>query len=146
MKGSFVKNYFLSYLNKAKVVHSIHRQYFLFFIIGIFCFLIDISLLITFVEIFGCYVYFAISLSFIVATFVNYLLNIKFVFENGKHKKIYELTYFFLSAIIAFCLTLLLMFLFTDKFGLWYVISKIITVFIVSVFTFTIRKMFIFKN
>lgn len=131
-------------INKAKIKESVFFQLISFIFIGAICFLIDISFLYFLREIISFNVYIAAIISFTTATYVNYLLNLEYVFIGGKHKKKKEIIYFFLVALISLILTLLIMYLFIDIFNVYYLLAKIITVFIVSFFSFFMRKTFVF--
>jgi len=99
-----MKKFVLGFFDKSVVTKSISRQYILFFIIGMFCFVIDISTMWFFKNIAGKNIYLSVGIAFIVATYVNYLLSVKIVFNDGKHNKAKEITYFFIAASIAFFL------------------------------------------
>lgn len=141
-----MKTFFLGFFDKSIVTKSTYRQYVLFFVIGLFCFIIDISTLRFLKEVAGKNIYLSIGVAFIIATYINYLLNIKYVFIIGKHKKAKEVTFFFLTACVSFLLTLGAMLLFLEVLTLNYIFAKMVTVFLVSIFSFLVRKIIIFKN
>lgn len=139
-----MKTYLLSYLDLEIVTRSIHRQFILFTVIGGICFVIDISLLALFVGILSINILIATALSFVLATGVNYALSIKFIFKNGKHQKNKEVTYFFFVSIVSLFLTLGLMYCLSNILQVWYIYSKIITVMIISILTYSLKKKLVF--
>ena len=108
--------------------------------------LFDLFLLWFLTSVLGVYYLISSALSFISATFLNYFLNISFVFDERKlsSKKI-EISGFFLISILALFLTQILMFIFVEKFKIFYLFAKIITIFLVFLFNFSLRRIFLFK-
>lgn len=108
--------------------------------------LFDLFLLWFLTSILGVYYLISSALSFILSTFLNYLLNISFVFDERKlsSRKI-EISGFFLISILALFLTQILMFIFVEKFKIFYLFAKIITIFLVFFFNFSLRRIFLFK-
>ena len=106
--------------------------------------IIDISFLFVLREIFQINLILAITLAFLVTSFVNYLLSIKFVFVNLKYSKEKEIILFYFFAFFTLIITIGLMYLFVNVFGLWYIYSKISIVIFVSVISFIVRKFLIF--
>ena len=139
-----MRKYLLSFLNKDLVTESIIHQYVMFFIIGLFCFVIDISTLSFSKEVIKINIYLSTGIAFTFATYINYLLNIRYVFETGKYKKAKEVTYFFAAAFISFVLTIGSMLVFIEVLVWNYLLAKVITVFFVSIFSFSVRKLIIF--
>jgi len=108
--------------------------------------LLDLFLLWFLTSILGVYYLISSALSFILSTFLNYLLNISFVFNERKifSKKI-EISGFFLISILTLFLTQILMFIFVEKFKIFYLFAKIIIIFLVFLFNFSLRRIFLFK-
>ncbi len=108
--------------------------------------LFDLFLLWFLTSILGVYYLISSALSFISATFLNYFLNISFVFDERRisSKKI-EISGFFLISILTLFLTQILMFIFVEKFKIFYLLAKIITIFLVFFFNFSLRRIFLFK-
>ena len=108
--------------------------------------LFDIFFLWFLTSVLGVYYLISSALSFILSTFLNYLLNISFVFDERRisSRKI-EISGFFLISILALFLTQILMFIFVEKFKIFYLFAKIITIFLVFFFNFSLRRIFLFK-
>lgn len=140
------KNLLARFLKKEFLLKSIVKQYVSFFIIGLFCFLIDFFILYLLRDAISINVYLAVTIAFVIATYTNYLLNLKWVFIGGKHKKNKEVLFFFLVAIGGLLITLLLMFLLVEIGTFFYLTAKTITVFVVSFYSFFVRKYFVFQK
>lgn len=77
---------------------------------------------------------------------INHLLCINFVFEDRKFKKLNkEIIFLGLITIVSIFLTLWFVFVFTDIFKMFYMVSRGITMFIVFAWNFLARKYIIFK-
>ena len=138
--------YILGYLDKHSVISSLHRQVVLFLIIGSICFFIDMTILMLLVEIFSLNVILANCISVIIATYVSYVLNIRFIFQNGKFGLKKEISLFYVFSIISFFLNILFLYILVELFIIWYVPSKVIVTAIVALFNFSTRKWFIFSG
>ena len=87
-------------------------------------------------------------ISFCIATFLNYYLSIKFVFESGKRlRKSQEVFLVYLISFIGFTINQSILFVMIEKFNLNVYLSKIATASIVFLWNFNGRKYFVFlKN
>jgi putative flippase GtrA len=87
-------------------------------------------------------------ISFCIATFLNYYLSIKFVFESGKRlRKSQEIFLVYLISFIGFTINQSILFLMIEKFNLNVYLSKIATTSIIFIWNFNGRKNFVFlKN
>ena len=89
----------------------------------------------------------AAAIAFVVGLAVNYALSIWFVFsESSKVKnKVKEFVVYGIIGLIGLLITEGIMYLFTDVFGLYFLISKIIAAAIVLVWNFAARKVVLYK-
>ena len=90
-----------------------------------------------------CGIYYLISgvLSFIISVLVNYIMSTKWVFnQDNIDNKLLEFNLFLLISAIGLVFTEILLWLFTDVFGLYYLISKIIAAIIVMFWNFIARR------
>lgn len=89
----------------------------------------------------------AVAIAFVVGLAVNYALSIWFVFsESSKVKnKVKEFVVYGIIGLIGLLITEGIMYLFTDVFGLYFLISKIIAAAIVLVWNFAARKVVLYK-
>ena len=89
----------------------------------------------------------AAAIAFVVGLAVNYALSIWFVFsESSKVKnKVKEFVVYGIIGLRGLLITEGIMYLFTDVFGLYFLISKIIAAAIVLVWNFAARKVVLYK-
>ena len=87
------------------------------------------------------------GIAFVVATYVTYLISIRFVFNSRNvSNKAVELAVFFGVRACGLGWTELLMWLFARKFGMLYMLAKFIIVLIVFVWNFAMNKILLFRN
>jgi putative flippase GtrA len=94
---------------------------------------------------FGVHYLLAVVISFITATFVNYTISIRYVFERGKYKGFTEVSLVYLVSFIGLLLNLLLMYIFVSIIAMHPFVSKVIATGMVFMWNFTARKVWIFK-
>ena len=83
---------------------------------------------------------------FIGGTLMNFLLSIKFVFtKKARLGRTGEVTVHFIVSFVGLGLTELLMWLFTEIFGLYFMISKCFAAVIVFGWNFTARKLILYR-
>ncbi len=88
----------------------------------------------------------AVTVSFIVATAVNYVLSVRFVFARGKYPAHKELFLLYLVSAIGLFINLLLMSLFVGYLSIIAIPAKIAATGIVFFWNFGARKMWVFEN
>lgn len=121
-------------------------QIFRYFFVGGTAFVVDYSLLYVFTEFVHIHYLLASVFSFLISLVVNYLLCILWVFHHNTSKsKFVEFLVFVLIASIGLALNTLIMYLFTDGLNLHYMVSKIVSSFIVAFWNFFARKFFLYK-
>ena len=80
-------------------------------------------------------------MSFIIYVLVNYIMSTKWVFnQDNIDNKVLEFNLFLLISAIGLVFTEILLWLFTDVFGLYYLISKVISAIIVMFWNFIARR------
>lgn len=127
---------------------DIFLQLFRYVFVGGTAFIVDFFFLYFFSDICGIYYLISAILSFIISVLVNYLMSTKWVFnQNNIENKVFEFNMFILISTIGLGFTEILLYLFTDIFGIYYLISKIISAIIVLFWNFLARRvMFYGKN
>ncbi len=106
----------------------------------------DMLLLHIFVEYAGLHYLVANTIAFVAGTALNYILSILWVFtKQSSYNRKKEFTIFALIGLVGLALNSLFMWMFTDGFGMYYMMSKIITTILVYVWNFFSRKYIIFK-
>ena len=128
-------------MNKIKTVFV---QFVKFGLVGCITFVIDYVLMIVLTE-FTPIVYIAsCGISYTVATIVNYLLSLRFVFRAGDPRErnlLKEGIFFVILGLIGLGLTELIMYITVETIGIFYALAKILATCIVSVYNFISRKM-----
>ncbi len=121
-------------------------QFFRYIFVGGFAFLVD-AFTLWLCEKWMNYMI-AAAIAFVVGLIANYILSTCFVFsESEKVKsKTGEFIAYAVIGVIGLGLTELLMYLFTDVCGLYFMISKVIAAIIVLIWNFAARKVFLYKK
>lgn len=123
---------------------KLFHQIFKFIIVGGIATVIDFIFLYIFKEFVNLPIILANTLSFIISVIYNYIASIKWVFDvkKDKNNKTVFLT-FIIFSVIGLILNDLIMHICTINLNTYYLISKLIATFIVMVFNFITRKMFL---
>lgn len=116
-----------------------------YFFVGGAAAVVDISLFIIFAK-FLAYNYLLVgAVTFLVATFVNYILSIKFVFQSGqKYKKQKEILLVYLVSAFGLAFNLVILYVCHDLLIVEVTLSKLIATALVFFWNYLIRKYFIF--
>lgn len=110
--------------------------------VGACAFIIDYGLMIFLTEIFQIPSLISAAISFIVSVIFNYILSIKWVFDVDKQKnsKTKEFIVFIILSIIGLIINELIMWILSN---IDYKITKLIATFIVMIWNFITRKIFL---
>lgn len=116
-----------------------------YFFVGGTTAIVDVGLFFLLVKVFEFNYLLIGFLTFIIATFVNYHLSIKFVFKSGKRFKKYQeiILIYFVSA-FSLILNLLLLFTFHELLIFDVFISKLLVTALLFLFNYSVRKYLIF--
>ena len=117
-------------------------QFIRYFFVGGIAAVVNVGLLFIFTEI--CNINYVISniFAFIFGLIVNYCLSKKIVFTNENHvNKYFEFIMYAVIGVIGLGIDTLMLFIFTDKFKIYYMLSKIISTMITFVWNFIARKL-----
>lgn len=107
---------------------------------------VDFSGLVLLKEYTGIHYLLSATISFVAGLLTNYFLSSLWVFESSKlSSKKREFILFALIGVIGLILTDILLWLFTDVFGLFYVLSKAIATILVYFWNFGARKRMLFN-
>ena len=115
-----------------------------YFGVAIVAALVNIGMLYVFTDLF--YINYLISniLSFTLGLLVNYVLSKKFVFKESKMNKILEFIIYAVIGSIGLGIDTLVLWLFTSKFKIYYLLSKIISTGVTFIWNFSARKIVYF--
>lgn len=126
---------------------NIFIQFFRYTLVGGVAFAIDFGLLFVLTEYVNFHYLISATFSFLVGLFVNYVLSTQWIFRNSKIKnKRVEFILFGLIGAIGLGLNNVLLYIFTDLIGLYYMFSKLITAILVYVWNFLGRRYFLFNT
>ena len=111
-----------------------------YFGVAIVAAIVNIGMLYVFTDWF--YINYLISniLSFTLGLIINYVLSKKFVFKESKLNKILEFIIYAVIGIIGLGIDTLVLWLFTSKLKIYYILSKIISTGITFIWNFSVRK------
>jgi putative flippase GtrA len=136
----------ISLLLKSKT-DNLFVQIFRYTFVGGLAFIVDFSLLYLLTDLFKIHYLVSAGISFIFGLLVNYLLSILWVFNSRKIKNVMnEFIFFTLIGLFGLGITEVLLWMLTDLFALYYLISKIITTIIVYFWNFFARKYLLFNK
>jgi putative flippase GtrA len=118
-----------------------------YFIVGSIAALTDISLFYIFAKLFGFNYLLVAFFSYTIATFVNYILSIIFVFQSGiKYSKKIEISLIYLISGIAIFINQFSLFILVDLLFVEMITSKVIATVITFFWNYYMRNNFIFRE
>lgn len=118
-----------------------------YFVSGGVAFAVDAGLLYALTEWAGLHYLYSSTISFSVGLVITYLFSIFWVFDNRSLKnKWAEFLIFVAIGAIGLLLTNFFLWVFTDKLGLYYLLSKVITTVLVFIWNFIAKKSLLFRK
>ncbi len=121
------------------------KQIIRFGIVGVIAFLIDYSLLYVFTEFIHIHYLISSVMSFTISLIFNYIASIYWVFDVKKKQTYKEVIIFVVLSVIGLGINQLVMYVMTDLWKIYYMLSKLVATAIVMVWNFITRKIFIEK-
>ncbi|MBI1770250.1 MAG: GtrA family protein [Bacteroidetes bacterium] len=121
-------------------------QFTRYIIVGVLSAVLELSLLILLVEVFGIPYLRGNIAAFFVIQMINYILSRHWVFQTKGSKKRIEFPISMFFVICGFLINQTGLWFFTDKLGMNYEISKIIAIALVVIWNFVTRKLIVFKK
>ena len=116
-------------------------QFIRYFFVGGIAAVVNIGTLFLMVDIFKVNYIFSNIIGFIFGIIVNYNLSKMFVFtDNEDINKIFEIIMYVIIGILGLCFDTFMLWIFTSKIGIYYMISKIISTILIFVWNFVARK------
>lgn len=117
-----------------------------FLIVGGAAFLIDFLLLYILTEFIGLHYLISAAIAFMGALAFNYILSVNWIFRGGRGKGINGVLTFSVLSVIGLILNQLILYATVEVINLYYLWAKIIAAFIVMIYNFITRKLFIEGN
>ncbi|MEM6629147.1 MAG: GtrA family protein [Bacteroidota bacterium] len=121
-------------------------QIILFLFVGALCYAVDILLLYLFYDIMGLNVNLGNFFSSVIATYVAYVLNSRYIFSKGKYDPKKEISMFFILSFLGLLLNMSMMFVLTSYTAISIYISKTFVTLVVAAFNFVTRKFLVFNG
>lgn len=126
---------------KNKLLNQILK----FGLVGGTAFVIDYVLLYFCTEFLHIHYLISSIISFTVSVIFNYILSIKWVFDVKKKQDVKDFVIFIILSVIGLGINSLIMYVMVEKFGVYYMFSKIVSTAVVMVYNFITRKIFVEK-
>ena len=126
---------------KNKLLNQILK----FGLVGGMAFVIDYVLLYVCTEFLHIHYLISSIISFTVSVIFNYILSIKWVFDVKKKQDVKDFVIFIILSVIGLGINSLIMYVMVEKFGVYYMLSKIVSTAVVMVYNFITRKIFVEK-
>ena len=130
---------------KKIINNKLFKQIMRFGIVGFIAFFIDYFLLYILTDYFHIYYLISSTISFTVSLIVNYILSIYWVFDVKKKQTFKEVLLFVILSIIGLIINQIIMYIGSDLLHVYYMICKLFATFIVMIYNFITRKIFIEK-
>ncbi len=119
-------------------------QFMKFGVVGVIAFVIDYGFMILLTEVFGVPYLISTTVSFIISVVFNYFASMRFVFKRKDDmSRRREFIIFVILSVIGLVINDVFMWLMVDFLFIDYRISKIVVTFIVAVWNFVTRKIFL---
>lgn len=126
---------------------NVYLQFFRYIFVGGTAFLVDFFFLYFFSDICGIYYLISGALSFVISVLVNYIMSTKWVFnQDNMGNKVVEFNLFLLISTIGLVFTEILLYVFTDICGIYYLLSKIVAAIIVLFWNFAARRVMFYNE
>ena len=136
---NLTNNLFRDHTNKTRI------QLFRYIFVGGAAFLVDFISLFILTQYFGIFYLISAALAFILGLAVNYLLSVRWVFNNRKlEKRSFEFGIFAIIGIVGLALNEFFIWFFTQDIQIFYLYSKILAAVIILFWNFFARKFILF--
>jgi putative flippase GtrA len=136
----------IQFIFKGKTDNTL-LQLFRYTFVGGFAFLIDFGTLYILTEYFAVHYLISAAIAFILGLITNYVISVKWVFNSRILKNRWlEFFLFTLIGLVGLGLNELFLWILTDIFLIYYLLSKIITTVIVYLWNFFARKFLLFNK
>jgi len=139
-----VNQFFLLFKEKT---NNNYLQLFRYTFVGGFAFIIDFGTLFLLTKYLHFYYLISAGIAFTFGIVINYILSVKWVFDKRTiERKWLEFLLFILIGLTGLALNQLFLWVLTDIFFIYYLLSKLITSFVLYFWNFMIRKILLFNK
>lgn len=126
---------------------SVSKEFIKFAIVGVVNTAINLSVLYVLTEFFGLWYILSSLLAFLVAVTNSFIMNTLWTFKsNIKHKTATKYTKFFIVSAITALFNIFFLYVFTEFFGLWYMLSQLIAIALTLMMNFIGNKFWTYKE
>jgi len=108
--------------------------------------LTDLLALFVLTEFFNIYYLISVKISYFIGMIVAFFGNKKYTFKKTNKKSAHQFLDFFIISVIDLCLNVIIIKIFTEYLGIWYILSKIITVIIIFIGKYYLHKEIAYNN
>ena len=108
--------------------------------------LVDLIFLFIFTEFFKIFYLISVKLSYFMGMLVSFFGNKEYTFKKTKKNDYHKFLDFIFISIIDLCFNVIFIKIFTEYLGLWYILSKILTVIIIFIGKYYLLKKIVFNN
>lgn len=131
-------------VHKESFLKKLLAQFMKFGIVGVIAFVIDYGFMVLLTEVFNVPYLISTTVSFIISVVFNYFASMRFVFKRKDDmSRRREFIIFIVLSVIGLAINDVFMWLMVDFLYIDYRISKIVVTFIVAVWNFVTRKIFL---
>lgn len=131
-------------MSKETSLKKLLAQFMKFGIVGVIAFVIDYGFMVLLTEVFSVPYLISTTVSFIISVVFNYFASMRFVFKRKDDmSRRREFIIFVVLSVIGLVINDVFMWLMVDFLFIDYRISKIVVTFIVAVWNFVTRKIFL---
>lgn len=136
----------IDYLSRYFPIFKKLRKLSKYLFFSVLATLSDIIVLYLLTDILGIYYLVSATFSYIVGMFIAFFGNLKYTFEKNHKKKVsIQFINFTIISLIGLGLNIVFMKFFTDSLGVWYMLSKIITVGLIFFIKYFMHKRIVFE-
>lgn len=137
------KDFKLEVLKQKKTI----KQYPKFFISGLVCAVINLSILYTLTELTGLYYLISAIIAVVISSTCNFVLNKTWTFKEDFENKFFEeYLKFGIVRVVVVGIGLVLLFLLTEYAHIYYIYSQIIAIAVVGTISFLAHKIWVFEK
>ena len=129
---------------KSKLTKDLIKQFLKFGIVGFLAFCIDYSVFLLLTNVFGVYYLVSSTISFILSVTFNYICSMRYVFVGrADQTRVQQFIIFFILSVLGLGLNQLVLWLCVGVAAIPAWVGKLVATFIVMVFNFITRKIFL---
>jgi glycosyltransferase involved in cell wall biosynthesis/putative flippase GtrA len=144
---NFKKKSFISRVFDFKKTVFISIIFVRYFLCGMASVVVNIAFLYLFTDVAHIWYLYSSVLAFLIALSVSFTLQKFVVFKDKKTDGLHrQFSKFFIAAVLGVISNTILVYIFTDITGIWYILSQIIAGFFVMIQNFVLYKFFIFNK